>query len=1099
MSIVAIKTIFFIPAKLWFFRETAKNQYLYLPPLNPSRPPQTSGLHAGDDGAPVDESSDFRNKITTFIAMGSVKLLRASAGSGKTWRLAYEYVRAVVNDPSQYAHILAVTFTNKATAEMKRRIVEEINAIARGGATGYMERLQRESGLSADEIRRRAAAARTRILHDYSHFAVLTIDKFFQRVIRSFIRELGIDLKVTLELQTGGLLSAAADAIVDEMTLDAALRRWVVGFVEEKIEEGRRWEVKSELVALGREIFNERYRRRAASAVSKDELKTIVEDASARAAAIISDAQKIAKASLQVVADNGLTLSDFAGGSRSFAYYFAKVAAGDLPEPGAAVLKATENDGAWSSKTSPRRADILAIASRLRADLQQLTDTWQLHHRFLNSVEILRRNYRNFALLTDLAAKTEAICATENILPIAETNNIIHRLVAGNDTPFIFEKVGNHYTRMMIDEFQDTSAMQWENFLPLLENALAQSEDAPVLLVGDVKQSIYRWRGGDWRILSDRIERIFADVEAENLDTNYRSFENIVSFNNEVIARCVESDSAKLDAQLADAQQVGLISTELQRELTGILARAYEGHEQRSVRGLGQGYVTVTEREDLSPVIARIEDLQRRGFGAGDIAILVRTNAEGIEIANALLEYKKQNPTSPYTYDVVTQEALLINSAPVTAFVLACYKLSSDPEDGIQKAVYNRWLGRGFEAPLMENDLETFENLRQLSPVEAFETIVHTYRLGERQNNIAYLQALEDQILTFSRTAIGDVQLFARWWDENGGSLSLDVPDAGAAITVSTIHKSKGLQYRAVIVPWCSWSLVPSSHSVVWADAAEVAEGLGDFPVEFGKRMKNSLMAAEYYKEMVMSHVDAINIFYVAATRAEEELHLMMPADDRRKTDRISMLVLDAVGDRREFGTPTAGTPAGQLSTRNSNRPEGIQAAFASFPIGGRLQLRRLSERYGERVAARDHGVMMHRAFENADDFGDIERAVEAMVEDGILSSDEVAALRGTIAGALANPLVRSWFDGSWEAVRSENRIILPTESGVDGARLRVPDRVMMRGKRAVVVDYKFGLSRSASYRKQIEEYAELLKKMGYNDLSGYIWYVSLGDIERVV
>lgn len=1030
--------------------------------------------------------------------MGIVKLLRASAGSGKTWRLAYEYVRAVVEEPSQYAHILAVTFTNKATAEMKRRIVEEINAIACGGETGYMQRLQEELGLSVDEIKRRATAARTRILHDYSHFAILTIDKFFQRVIRSFIRELGIDLKVTLELQTGGLLSSAADAIVDEMALNESLRRWVVEFVEEKIEESRRWEVKTELMALGSEIFSENFRRQTAGNVSKEKLKNIVDSVSVRAGEIMSEAQELAKVSLQLICDKNLSLNDFTGGSRSFTSYFTKVANGELPEPGVAVLNAMVSDEAWSSKTSPRRADILAIAPCLRPVLQQLVETYYRHHRFLNSVSIVRRNYRNFALLTDLAAKVEAICTTENILPIAETNNIIRRLVAENDTPFIFEKVGNHYTRMMIDEFQDTSAMQWENFLPLLQNALAQSGDAPVLLVGDVKQSIYRWRGGDWRILSDRIEQVFADVEAENLDTNYRSFENIVTFNNEIIARCVALDNARLNAQIADAQATGVVSGELQVELADILARAYEGHEQKSVRGKGRGYVTVIEREDLSPVIARIEELQGRGFGASDIAILVRTGAEGVEIANALLEYKEKNPASPYCYDVVTQEALLINSAPVTSFVLACYKLASDSEDAIQRAVYNRWLGREVDAELTDGDREILRDIRLLSPVEAFEKIVNIYKLGEQKSDIAYLQALEDQMITFSRTTIGDVQLFARWWDENGGNLSLDVPDAGAAITVSTIHKAKGLQYPAVIVPWCNWSLLPLPRSVVWADAGSVDEGLGNFPAEYGKRMKRSLMAEEYYKETVMSHVDNINIFYVAVTRAEEELHLMMPADEHRKSDRISALVLEAVGEKREFGVPVQRT-----STPDEDKSKVIPATFGSFPVGNRLRLRRPSERYGEQATIRGHGVAMHRAFENAVDFEDVERMVEAMSADGILSSKEVVGLRESISAAFADPVVRSWFDGSWETVRREDDIILPVGTSADKKQkhtpVRRPDRVMMRDGRAVVVDYKFGLARPVSYRKQIAEYVELLKKMGYDDVEGYIWYVSLGDVERVV
>lgn len=1038
--------------------------------------------------------------------MGKVKLLRASAGSGKTWRLAFEYVKSIVEDPSEYAHILAVTFTNKATAEMKQRIMDEINALAHGQETSYMSRLCEELGLDNDVIQRRAKAARTRILHDYSHFSVLTIDKFFQRVIRSFIRELGIDIKVTLELSTGGLLASAVDRIVDEISLNDALRAWVLGFVEEKIEENRRWEINRELIKLGQEIFHEDYRRKRSHAVAKEELKLIVDRVSAHAAEIISNARKKSEAALQLCMDNNLSISDFSGGKNTFANYFKKVvAAGDLPEPGAAVKKALESDEAWSSKTSPRRADILKIAPRLRADLQELTQAYQSWHRFLNSVKIVRKNYRNFALLTDLADRMDAICESENIMPIAETNNIINRLVMGNDAPFIFEKAGSHYNRMMIDEFQDTSSMQWSNFLPLLENSLAQSEGTPVLLVGDVKQSIYRWRGGDWRILSEQIERIFADIDVENLDTNHRSFENIVKFNNEIIARCVTIDNDNLNAELAGAQEDGGIKQALYDELRDTLARAYEGHAQRWTKGAGRGWVTITERDDLAPVIERIEDLQRRGFRAGDIAILVRTKREGVEIANALLEHKRQNMESPFCYDAVTHEALLVNSAPVTSFVLACYKLAVNPGNTIERAIYNRWMGRDVDAQLHRGELAALEKLQLLSPEEVFEQIVATYDLGRDKSRIAYLQAIQNQILTFSRTAIGDLRLFVDWWDENSQNLALDLPDAGNAITVTTIHKSKGLQYRSVLIPWCNWPLTPLRNTVVWADASGVDSGLSDFPMTFDKQMKGSMMSAEYYRELVMTHVDNINVLYVALTRAEEELHIMMPEVDKRTSNHIDTLVLEAAGNMREFGAPVENTAEMDCAARDKVADLDF-ADFESFEIADRLRLRRKSERYSpdgsDRTAARDYGIMMHRVFENAADFQDINKAIDAFEHDGILSPDEVLQLRGTVDAALSNPQIRSWFDGGWDVVRRENDIIAPYSAETNDSRQgisRRPDRVMMRGGRAVIVDYKFGLSRPAAHKKQIVEYAELLRKMGYNDVSGYIWYVSLGDVESVV
>ncbi len=787
--------------------------------------------------------------------MGSVKLLKASAGSGKTYQLAYEYVRSVVAEPWQYRHILAVTFTNKATEEMKRRIVAEINDLAQGRTTGYLSKLIEDLDLTPDEIRRRASEARGRILHDYSHFSVLTIDKFFQRLIRSFIRELGIDLNFNLELQTGTLLSTAADRLIDEISLDEQLKKWVAGFIEEKIGENRRWEIKSELTGLGREVFREEYRRSDAARVSKDELAKIVSDASAEAVRIVNTLRTTAQQALEIIDSNNLWISDFPYNKGGFANFFVKYAEGVIAEPGSRVEGALASDDKWYSKSSPRRADIQALIPTLRPMLQQLADGYARHHRFLNSIELLRGNYRNFALLTDLAQKIEAICAADSILPISETNAILHRLIAGNDTPFIFEKAGNHFNRFMIDEFQDTSAMQWENFIPLLQNAVSQSDGSPVLLVGDVKQSIYRWRGGDWRILAGEIEREFGALLTLDLNTNYRSLGNIVAFNNDIIERCITTDNERLNTELDEAEASSLIGRELHGELSGMLRTAYLNHAQKSVKGDGEGYVNITvyERDEddkaVPPVIARVEELQARGYRPGDIAILVRAGADGIAVANMLLDHKQANPGSQWSYDVVTQEALLINSSPAIGFVLACFRLASAPKQTIQLAIYNKWLSRPLDTQLSDDEAAFLTRLRLMAPEEAFESLVMRFGLNDSQSDIAYLQAFHEQLLSFSSNSISDIQLFVRWWEENGGGLSVNIPRNDDAITISTIHKAKGLQYKVVIIPYLNWSLNPHSRTVIWADGSRAADGLGAIPVGWGEKPHHHAVEPRFFFE----------------------------------------------------------------------------------------------------------------------------------------------------------------------------------------------------------------------------------------------------------
>lgn len=1054
--------------------------------------------------------------------MGSVKLLKASAGSGKTYRLAYEYIRIVIDDPWQYRHILAVTFTNKATEEMKRRIVAEINELAVGHETDYLALLIKDLGLTAAEIKSRARTARTRILHDYSHFSVLTIDKFFQRLIRSFIKELGIDLNFNLELQTGTLLSTAADNLLDEISLNEPLKKWMTGFVEERIEENRRWEIKSELIRLGHQVFREEYHRSGAVRVSRDELEKIVSEASFKASEIINLLRSTAKQALEIIADNDLTISDFPYKDKGFANFFVKYANGDIAEPGSRVMEALESDDKWYGKSSARRADIEAVIPAIRPLLEQLAEGYDRHHRFLNSVELLRANYRNFALLTNLLQKIEEICAAENILPISETNNILNKLILGNDTPFIFEKAGNHFNYFMIDEFQDTSSMQWENFIPLLKNAVSQHEASPVLLVGDVKQSIYRWRGGDWRILAGGIGNKFDETETLDLNTNYRSFSNIVAFNNEIVESCIVADNDRLNFELDAAMENGLIGNDLQSQLSDMLCDAYKNHAQKSVKGNGKGYINITvyEKEDgdastaIPPIISRIEELQSRGYSAGDIAVLVRTGADGVRIADMLLAHKQANPNSPYSYDVVTQEALLINSSSAVSFVLACFRLSVSSVSALQRVVYNRFSGRPFESDIPGDELDFLTRLRLMPPEEAFEAVVMRFGLNKCQNDVAYLQAFHEQLLAFTRNSVSDIQLFIDWWDENGGNVSVNIPKSDSAITISTIHKSKGLEYKVVIIPYCNWELNPRGRTIVWADGGLIADGLGAIPVGFNEKMRNSLIASDYYRELVMSHIDNMNIFYVAVTRAEEELHIMMPADAKPRNDKINTLILnslsvdnDRVGIGRMEGVVAQekGNMVYEFGERISvetvsHKSQKFYSAFGSYPIADRLVLKMDSMRYypdGQNdaiLSPRDYGILMHRVFEAATGSDDINRTIVDMTASGLLTADEAQQLENKVKQAFKNPFVRSWFDGSWDVVRNENDIIMP-----GGAKTRRPDRVMTKNGHAVIVDYKFGLNRSAANARQIREYADALRLMGYHDISGFIWYVSLDDIEQIL
>ncbi|MDE7069966.1 MAG: UvrD-helicase domain-containing protein [Alistipes sp.] len=1046
------------------------------------------------------------------------KILNASAGSGKTYQLAYKYVRDVVQQPTLYRHILAVTFTNKATEEMKSRILNEIHALASDAPSGYLANLCRELELDERTVRTRAREARTRILHDYSRFTILTIDTFFQRILRAFIQELGIDLNYNIEIETASVLGKGADALVEQIRTDAELQRWLTAFVEERIDEGKRWDVREGILSLGGEIFKESNRETLSTERPKAALSAIVERVRERVREEQRNFRELGAKAVGIMRQAGLSPADFTGKSRSFAHYFPTVADGAIKPPTATVRKMSLTTEGWCAKDSPARA----VVGSLQPLLAELCSIYDTRIRFWNTAALLHENYRSFALLHDLYVKIRSMCNEENVMMLSETKNILSEFIRNNDAPFIYEKAGNRYDRFMIDEFQDTSAREWENFIPLLRNAMAQSEETSVLIVGDIKQSIYRWRGGDWRILH---ERAATELGKENTQTvhltdNFRSLPLIVAFNNRTIRRVVAADNAALNAMLAEAPRE-VLSPAARTTLHDTLAEAYRSHEQTARKqSVNPGYINITCYTDEPPLIERIKTLIDKGFRPKDMMILVRSGSDGARAAAALLEFKRRNDDPRYRFDVMTQEALIVGAAPVSSFVIACLRLSVNPHNSLHRAIYNRFLEKeAFDTPLDEEEVLFFRTLRLYPPEEAFERIAMRYRLRLRHQELAYLQALHEQIIGFSIGRVADIPLFLRWWDEQGSSRSLSVEQGETTIEITTIHKAKGLEKKVVLIPYCNWPLDPKASgggNIVWAECREEALAeIGRFPVRYKTSMGESFFSDDYYREKIYAHVDNINLLYVALTRAVESLHIFIPEGGGRGSS-VGQLLLQNLGSPAESTSPAE--PLEERISRIDNGGEihefGIFAGpepekkarsgtehllLEEYPTAEPdLRLRLPSQRYfersaGETASLRDLGILLHKTFAEAASEEEIRRALHEMAQDGTISPEERERLETLVAEALADPLTGSWFDGSWQTVRNEQEIVLPGSGAT-----RRPDRVMIAGNRAVVVDYKFGDLEAEKYRRQVREYMRLLREMGYEEVEGYLWYVRMGRTERV-
>lgn len=1065
------------------------------------------------------------------------KILNASAGSGKTYQLAYKYVHDVIEEPELYRHILAVTFTNKATEEMKSRILKEIHRLASGQPSNYLGDLCRELSLDERTIRRRAADVRAKILHDYSRFTVLTIDTFFQRILRAFIKELGIDLNYNVEIETASVLSKSADTLIEQITVDRDLQRWLTDFVQERIDEGLKWDIRDGILSLAGEIFKEKNKSTLDHGRSREELASIIARATALADKTREELRQTARRAVETIARAGLTVDDFPYKAKGFASWFYRVADGSLEAYGDRVRKASEDENLWGKKGSPSRG----IAPQLRPMLLEMRTIYDANLRRWNTRDLLRENYRSFALLSDLYARVQKLCEEQNLMLLSETKYLLSEFIDHNDAPFIYEKVGNRFDRFMIDEFQDTSVKEWENFLPLLQNAMAQSEKASVLLVGDIKQSIYRWRGGDWRILQERARQELGeeDTEIVPLRDNWRSLPGIVHFNNRIIAQVVDLDNTALDTTLATAVDAGAIAPEEAAPLRDTLRRAYTDHAQTPRRkAQHQGYVSIETFAERPPVVERICELLDRGFRPCDILILVRGATDGARVAAELLDFKRRNTDPRHHFDVMTQEALIVGKAPISSFIIAALRLALNPDDSLSRAVFNHYLGRPFDEPPGDGESDFFRSIRLLSPEEAFERIVMEFDLQVDRLQTAYLQAVHEQIITFCSSKIADIALFLRWWDETGCNRSLSVEESVSTVEITTIHKAKGLEKPAVVIPYCSWALDPKStgavQNIVWARGDDESGEIGRFPVRFRKSMADSGFSADYYRETVYSHVDNINLLYVALTRAAESLHIFVPQRNTRTVGELLLKGMEVHDNRVLLHMPppreqaaTDGGPTAETATetekeefagRYTEDEAGQHYAFGEFAgpeeqeskAGARhvvldeyltaradLRLRLPSQRYfeegGAELSPRDFGILMHKAFEQADDRQGIYDAVNQMQADASLSEEDARTLRQMIDRALERPEVGEWFSGKWTRVRNEQEIILPGRGST-----RRPDRVMIAPGHAVVVDYKFGELDAERYRGQIREYMRLLQEMGYEQTEGYLWYVRLGRIERI-
>ncbi len=860
--------------------------------------------------------------------MSKLQLYKASAGSGKTFRLAIEYLKIALSNEYNYKHILAVTFTNKATTEMKHRVVEELYNLSLGKKTAYLDVLKEELGLSGLEIQVRAKKSLKNILHDYSRFSVSTIDSFFQRVIKAFNRELGINTAYQVDLEENLILEEAVDQLLLSVDEDADLLEWLKQFAKVKILEGEGWNLKRDILSLGNQIYNETFKEQNEQLYIKLNDKTFIRSYRKKLQQIIVLFEKkliqLGKQGLNVMEMAGLVVDDFKYGKSGPANAFNLLLNAEL-KIGKRIEQALEDASFFYKKTDSE--EVKTTASKLQQLLFEAVDFFTSKQAGYNTAKLISKQLYTLAILVDLQSVMRKLVREKGVVLISESGNLLKEIISDADAPFVYEKTGTFYQHFMIDEFQDTSGLQWENFRPLINNSL--SEDNLGLIVGDIKQAIYRWRSGDWRLLDGRIadDFPFDGVNENLLDNNWRSCGNVIRFNNSVFTQA----SIQMDNHFIE---------ETKKYFTAdIEFPSIERIYQDSIQQIGNskiedsGYIKIKflkkeknaetnpKQSVLDELIDEMKKLQDLGAKAADIAILVRKKDEAKLIADRLL-LEKENADNVYNFNVLSSESLYVKSSSLVTFLLGILELINTPDDELTLALlnhiyYDSLLPRLTELNVepnlnatnqsgqflmdfkekytpdkseqfegsqdKDNDFSAFiqsESFKQLISTKNLQEVVfevcNQFNLFELKEEQAYLQAFIDLLGTFMKSRTAEVSAFLDWWEEQGHKKTIAVSEDVDAIRIQTVHKAKGLEYNYVFIPFCDWPIGIKSvqHApILWCKPeVEPFSELELVPVKYESSMADSFFKKEYFEEKISSYIDNFNLLYVAFTRARNAL-----------------------------------------------------------------------------------------------------------------------------------------------------------------------------------------------------------------------------------
>lgn len=1039
----------------------------------------------------------------------SFSIYDASAGSGKTYTLVKEYLKIILSSPKNdaYRNILAITFTNKAVHEMKSRIVGSLSEFAKDNpsakAIDLMEDLSRETGLSVIKIKTKSQSIIKHLIHNYAAFDISTIDKFTHKVIRAFAHDLNLPMTFEVTLDTENLLVEAVDAIIAQAGQDETLTKLLIDFTMEKTDDDKSWDISREILETGRLVLNENNRNEISHFQDKsiEEFIVIKKKMSVLCAELEKENADFALELLALIDKNGIDLKSFSRGT--FPNHLESIRDGKF-NPRNKTFHEFEDIAI--NKTAKDKSLIENLIPEFLQVLNKIYKNFEKRDFY----KAFLKNITPLSLLNTVSNELAKIQSEQNILSISEFNAIIHREIQNQPAPFIYERLGERYRHFFIDEFQDTSEMQWQNLIPLIDNALAGQDDfgnkGTLMIVGDPKQSIYRWRGGkaEQFIELSKDGNPFAnpDKKIEHLNTNYRSYSEVIDFNNAFFKL--------ISAEFTNADYKDL----------------YENHSFQNTNSKKGGYVNISflpiiekndfadedevvEKSDLY-VLATLNTIMnviREGFEYKDIVILTRKRDQGIAIANYLTE---QN------IPLLSSETLMIQNATEVRLIVYLLRYLNNSADLEAKANFLHFLAatkelkmpihdfiafgmshkfeKDFESWLLSFDVSfSFDDVRKKSLYEAVEIIISKFILPSEGN--AYVQYFLDIVLERDIRNQAGIADFLSFWDKNGEKFSIPSPEGNNAVRIMTIHKSKGLEFPVVIMPFAEEDYNRKPKDKLWLDTEDADLGVPKALIDNSSAVEGfgESASAVFNLKKQEELLDNINVLYVALTRAEEQLYVISQSLKERKDGDfpnnmasffIKYLINKAIYDPEkleyEFGNKTKLSPSHHSVdlvkaipiVSEVLNPKNIKIAQREALMWGTHQQEAIS-----------YGNIIHEILAFVKDKSDVDLAVTKAIENGLITYDQTEKVLQTLHEIVNHPELLICFDG-------KNKILNEQTIVQKEGKILKPDRIILTGnKEAYLLDYKTGVS-NAKYTRQIQEYQDAIEDLGYKVLKRALVYI---------